>query len=902
MRSLRDDIQYLLEILGDVLRERSPKKVIRLFGDISKAGKHLDPNHLKNLDLQASFQAIQALSISLQLFNIAEDNLGMQIRREYHRGDNPLPAPDSIEECIDTFKKRTISSKTIQDILNSISIEPVITAHPTEAKRRSVLEKHRKIHNLIFKKENPIWTPREKRVIRDKILCEIEKLWLTGEIRLENPTVKDEVYNGLFYFRNTFYEMIPKVYREVENQLGRYYPETNISIPSFLKFGSWIGGDRDGNPYVDSKITQWVYQTQRDLILSLYIDSVSELISSLSISEQIVSISEVLMDSLRKDAEDMPDAARGIFNRNPLEPYRQKLSFMKKRLEWTRVNEGKGYTGPKGFIRDLKVIKEGLEDGGGKKIASLDIDTLVRRVEVFGFHLTRLDIRQHKDVHNRVLTEIMDRSGIIEEAIYTSMSREERSSFLEGLFVNGPPLRLDSFPLSDEAGELIETFKGIKRAKDDMGEDAIGSCIVSMTHEAANIMEVSILLKWVGLCGISENGWYASLDIVPLFETITDLKKSSAILNDLFKTTGYRTYLKARGDVQEVMLGYSDSCKDGGIITARWELYVAQKGLSILADEMGITLRFFHGRGGAIGRGGGPTHRAVLAQPCGTVKGKIKFTEQGEVISSKYANQGVAIHNLDPLVAGVLEASLPSFGKGRICEDRAFEDVFHDISDHAYRIYRELVEDPDFYEYYYQATPICELDLVKIGSRPAYREDGRRIEHLRAIPWVFSWNQSRNIIPGWYPAGSALKKFIDKNKGGEYLLKRMYEEWPFFTNLTDNIQMVLAKTDISISKRYSMLVANEKVRDNIFKKLGKEYHLTVDLILKITGQEELLQNEPLLRESIELRRPLIDSANYIQVDVLNKLREERDEKERMRLTSTLLMSINCIAAGLRNTG
>ncbi|MFQ5901943.1 MAG: phosphoenolpyruvate carboxylase, partial [Thermodesulfobacteriota bacterium] len=618
-------------------------------------------------------------------------------------------------------------------------------------------------------------------------------------------------------------------------------------------------------------------------MLSLYIDSISGLISSQSISDHLALISNSFNESLKKDAEELPDIANSIFGRNPHEPFRQKLGFIKKKLEWAREGVERGYSRAEEFIKDLQIIKKGLKDGGGRVIASLDIKPLIRRVEVFGFHLAKLDIRQHKDVHNRVLIDILDRAGIMDKERYTTLSEEEKVSLLDKLVIDDPPIRLDTLSLSDETKELIKTLHEIKRAGEDMGKDALGSYIVSMTHSACDILELLVIFKGVGLYSIFKQGWYALVDIAPLFETITDLEKSYAILKRLFETRGYKKYLEARGNIQEVMLGYSDSCKDGGILTASWELYMAQKTLSSLADNMGITLKLFHGKGGTVGRGGGPTHRAVLAQPAGTVNGKMKFTEQGEVISTKYANQGAAIHNLDLLVAGVLEASLPYFEKRQASAYEEFEDIFKEISSYAYKVYRDMVDDPDFYEYYYQATPISELELVKIGSRPVYREKGRSIETLRAIPWVFSWNQSRHIIPGWYPTGSAIKRFIDKNRdGGEHILKRMYKEWPFFRNLLDNIQMVLAKTDMVIAKSYSMLVVNDSVREKIFNRFENEYNLTVDLVLKITDQKRLLEGDPLLRDSIDLRRPLIDSANYIQVEVLDRLRKEKDEEEKKR--------------------
>ncbi|MBI5892458.1 MAG: phosphoenolpyruvate carboxylase [Deltaproteobacteria bacterium] len=474
--------------------------------------------------------------------------------------------------------------------------------------------------------------------------------------------------------------------------------------------------------------------------------------------------------------------------------------------------------------------------------------------------------------------------------------------------------------ITEETREVLNTFKSIKEAQEEISWDAVGSYIISMTHHASDVLTLLLLAKEVGLCGIDGDGRvFNRIDIAPLFETIGDLQRLPKILNDLFNNETYKRYLAERDDVQEIMLGYSDSCKDGGILTSNWELYKAQKKITAIGMDCGVNIRLFHGRGGTVGRGGGPTHKAILAQPKGTVNGYIKMTEQGEVISSKYANLGTAAYNLNLLAAGVMEAAIETGARGkgqRSRKEKIYEDAFEKISEISYRLYRELIEDKDFLTYFEQATPIDELEHLKIGSRPSYRSapdrfnqglpDIKKVEDLRAIPWVFSWNLSRHIIPGWYPFGSAIKNWV-KGQGsrdkGKKLLKEMYRDWLFFSNLVDNIQMVIAKADMDIAKLYASLVKDKSVRDGIYKKIKKEFDLTVKMILMITGQKNILDNDKFLQRSINLRRPNIDPVDYMQVDLIRKIRDKNIKGEkRQRVIKTLMASINCISAGLRNTG
>jgi len=942
-RSILEDAEYLKAILYQVLREQVGEKLLRIMDGLSCSvplietmrGGEVYPQEasprrkrspppsaelqrmVKALSIKDTSQIIQAYAINFQLTNLAEENFGMQERRRIQREGRPVPG--SIEECIKGFKERGLKPEAIQQLLNQLSICPVITAHPTEVKRRTVLEKHRRIYLNIFKKENPIWTPREKEAIRDEVVGEVEKLWQTGDIRLERPRVEEEVMNGLFYFNKTFYEVVPRVYEELKYQLGRYYPGYDLSIPPILSFGSWVGGDRDGNPLVTPETTRWTLNAHKDLILSKYLETVSGLISRLSISKHLIPPGQELILSLKEDAERMGLKGKEILSRNPHEPYRQKLSLVKKKLENTRGQgsgvrvQGEFYRSPEGLIKDLTIIRDSLIENKGERIARQEIDPFLRQVEVFGFHLAKLDIRQHSEVHRQAIAELLEKAGVVSGG-YLVLPEGEKVRILSRELISIRPLVPSYIHLSQNTREVLETFRVIKEAQEDISWDSMGSYIISMTHHVSDILTVCLLAKEVGLCGIkacsdrgeTNGGVFNRLDVAPLFETIGDLRKAPVILKELFANESYKAYLNCRDNIQEVMLGYSDSCKDGGILTSSWELYKTQQAITEVASVAGVKLRLFHGRGGTVGRGGGPTHKAILAQPKGTVSGQIKITEQGEVISSKYANIGTATYHLNLLLAGVMEACLPGEIRGQVARVKGkdiYEDAFEEISQISFRLYRGLVEDPDFLTYFYQATPIEELEYLKIGSRPTYRKEKGRVEDLRAIPWVFSWNQSRHILPGWYPVGSALKGFMGKDIKKARLLKEMYMKWPFFNNLLDNIQMVVAKTDMAIARLYSNLVQDKGIRERIYKRIKEEFDLTLEMILKITGQKKVLDNDPFLQRSIEMRKPSIDPVNYIQVNLLRILREKRLKgEERDRLISTLMMSINCIAGGLRNTG
>jgi phosphoenolpyruvate carboxylase len=911
---LAENIAYLEGLLRTVLAEQGGAGLLRLFDQFRdiclKLRDRYDPSLEKKLfgmiealDLPTCTQLVSAFDLSFNLLNVAEENEGMRRLREQERRGRPIEGTLS-----DYFHRK--GADAVAAALDNMRIMPVMTAHPTEAKRQTVLEKYRSIYLQVFRRENPLWTPQEQAEITDSLLNEITLLWQTGEIHLDKPTVQEEVQNGLFYFRETFYHVIPKLYGRLHRALSATRPNADIQIPPFLQFGSWIGGDRDGNPSVTAQETEASALARKELILQLYTESLDRLIVSLSPSILRNAVSDALMDGIRDDAEVFPETASALLARNPYEPYRQKIALMKLKLAATRaeidqrVTQGlslsaatwRGYPTADAFRDDLLCIRESLQGHGGARPAAFEMDTLLFQVNVFGFHLARLDIRQEAGRHQQALDEIFSRLGV--HADYSARSEDEKVALLTGELESLRPLIPRTLTLTPENQEVLATFRVIRKIREGLSPTAVGSYVISMAAGASDVLAVQLLAREAGI-GNGHGG--CGLDIVPLFETLSDLSGAPETLARLFKNEVYRAHLLSRGREQEVMLGYSDSSKQAGIFSASWALYKTQKALSETAAAHGVDLVLFHGRGGTVGRGGGPTHRAILAQPPGTVDGKIKITEQGEVVSSKYANQGTALRHLELLVTGVLKAT---HRPRTVRTHRKYEAAFEEISEIACPLYRELIGGADLYRYFQEATPISEIGFLNMGSRPAYRHGVKTMEEMRAIPWIFSWTQSRHLLGGWFPLGSAFKLFLEKNPAAhDALLSEMYAQWPFFNDLMDNIQMTLAKADMQIARHYAELVSDPALGRRVFGRIKREYDLTVEMLKTITGRSRILDCDPDLQRSIRDRNPFINPINYIQVNLIRKLRAGAfSSNEKKELIHAILLTINCIATGMRNTG
>ena len=912
---LAKNIAYLEGLLRIVLREQAGEEMVRLldcFRDIClKLRDQFDPalqkqlfRMIESLDLPTCTRLVSAFDLSFNLLNVAEEIEGVRQRRQKERHGQRVEGTLS-----EYFSRHPASPEEIVDRLKKTRVMPVITAHPTEAKRQTVLEKYRAIYLLAFKKELPVWTPQEQETLREELLSEITLLWQTGEIRLERPTVEDEVQNALFYFRETFYPIIPTLYRRLRLPLRQDLP-IRADISPVLQFGSWIGGDRDGNPAVTAQNTEQAVMAQVTLIFTLYSESLHRLIVHFSQSLYRETASPTLLASIRDDATRLSREAPAILARNPHEPYRQKVAFIACKLAAARgaiarrmagaspdpALSDTGYHRSGEFQDDLLQIRASLVACHGERPAEMQIDALLDQVGVFGFHLAALDVRQEAPRHQAALDELFRRLGIC--ADYLQKSEDEKVSILTRELLALRPLMPPDGRLSAEHHEVIATFHRLRKIKSSVAPESIGSYIISMAAGASDVLAVLLLAKEAGLVDHATQPF--GLDIVPLFETIEDLSAAPVMMARLFENTAYQRHLSGRGNRQEVMLGYSDSSKRAGILPACWELYKTQDALCETAAAHQIDLILFHGRGGTVGRGGGPTRRAILSQPPGTVRGKLKVTEQGEVVSSKYANQGTALHHLELLVAGVLEASTRQGGAPL----KKYKVAMDDLCQIAFGIYSDFVQHPDLYRYFQEATPIHEIGLLKVGSRPVYREGTQQMEKMRAIPWIFSWTQSRCLLGGWFPLGSACAAFLKNDPAGNRrLLSEMYRRWPFFNDLIENIQMAVAKSDIQIAQHYAEMVSDPVLRQTIFSRIQHEYNLTVEMIRTITDLPEVLDSDPGLQRSIRLRNPFIDPINYIQADLIGKIRaQKKDALPTEPLIHAVLHTINCIATGMRNTG
>lgn len=915
---LRRDVRFLGNILGEVLVHQGGRELLEIVEQIREQSKALRAEFVpelfeqfkstvSSLSPEIRHQVIRAFAIYFQLVNIAEQNHRIRRKRDYEVSAGESVQRGSIESAIQDLKERQIGVEDVRDILSGISLELVMTAHPTEATRRVVLDIHKRIAEDVMQLDNPTLTFREREKLKEKLLNEVLTLWQTDELRDRKPTVIDEVRNGLYYFDETLFEVLPSVYEELERCLSKYYPEDRWHVPDFLRFGSWIGGDRDGNPSVTANVTWETLQLHRQLALNKYEEKLHDLTDLLSFSTNLVTITDELQQSIQSDREHVELKCVDPW-RIATEPYRIKLAYMLEKLANTRDESLKGtanrYNHPRELREDLLVIDRSLRHHYADYVADTDLAKLVRQVELFGFHLMALDVRQHSQEHENAMAEILAKMHIVED--YASLSEEEKTKLLHQLLNDPRPLTSGHLDYSESTRECLDVYQTIYRAQQEFGENCITSYLISMTQAASDMLEVMVFAKEVGLFRKEADGTIrCTLQSVPLFETIDDLHAAPGIMKELFEIPVYRKAVEARGNMHEIMLGYSDSNKDGGVVTANWELRVALKEITAAGKEYDVKLKFFHGRGGALGRGGMPLNRSILAQPPHTVGGGIKITEQGEVLSSRYSMQGIAYRSLEQATwALITSARLAKYPQQEPAAEAEWDAISRSISETALNKYQDLIfRDPDFLTFFKESTPLPEVGELNIGSRPSKRKNSDRFEDLRAIPWVFAWTQSRYLLPAWYAAGTALQQYVGDDAEKLATLKTMYEQFPFFRSLIDNLQMALAKADLVIAKEYANMIKEQSIRDRIFSQIEAEYALTSNLILSITGQDEILDNVPVIQESIRLRNPYVDPLSYMQVQLLTELRDLRaDDQDDQELLREVLLTINGIAAGLRNTG
>jgi phosphoenolpyruvate carboxylase len=767
--------------------------------------------------------------------------------------------------------------------------------------RRSIRNKHVRIARILEELDQRSLTWRERQNLEQRLAEEVTILWQTDELRVRRPEVIQEVRRTISFFSNPLISATTELYKVLEDELYRRFPEDEFRIGPILSFGSWVGGDQDGNPYVKPETLTDALRLHRELILRWYRDALHDLALHLSQSVRLTEVTDELRASIAKDREELPEVTLGTAGQNPNQVYRTKMVLMAERLDRTlgSLEASGAYRSSRELLEDLWIVQRSLNAHRGERAAKGQLGELVRQVEIFGFHLARLDVRQHSERITETVAELA-RSMVGQD--YLALDEQGRTQLLTGLLQAPAATSVPSDVLSQEAAELVETFQRIRRAQEEFGEQVVETFIVSMAHHVSDVLAVQFLAHQAGLLEVDGDRRCRAnaLGVTPLFETVDDLLLAPEVLDHLLSDPLYRSSLEARGNLQEIMLGYSDSGKDAGYITSNWALNQAQRRLSEVARKHGVRLRLFHGRGGTVGRGGGPSYNAILAQPPGTVQGRIRITEQGEMISFKYSMHQLALRNLDSMVAAVLETSTRE-DNPEIPE--AWMHVMEDVSTRARDAYRRLVyEDEGFLDFFYEASPIRELALLNMGSRPAKRVETREIESLRAIPWVFAWTQNRFLLPSWYGAGTALSAAADGPQNLE-LLREMYREWPFFKTLIDFMQMTLAKSDMRIAEAYTTLVTDLNLRRRLWGRILEEHGVTQRMLLKITDQQQLLDDSPGLQRSIRLRNPYVDPISYIQMSLLRRLRNlPANSPEGESLTYPLLLTMSGIAGGMANTG
>lgn len=931
-RLLRRDIRTLGGILGEVLREQGGADVFAEVERIRRACKrlraHFTPEgeaalrrQIAGLDLERAVAITRAFAIYFQLVNIAEQHHRLRRRRDHELwSESEGLQEESFAALAADLRDRGVPVGEVAAAVGRLRVDLVSTAHPTENVRRTVLEKYQAIYALLMRRDREQLTPAQAEQLHTDLLVEVTALWQTDELRASPPSVLDEVKNNLFYFDDVLFDVLPAVAERLEQALGEAYPEAPPPVGEVVRFGTWVGGDRDGNPHVTPEITRRALVLQKRLVLGRYLRAVAAVARRLSCSTTLQPASAELVRSIEVDAAEMPTFAAFMARRNLTEPYRRKLFFIYRRLEITLHGLGAdlesqpegtgdplppsgadaGYSGAEQFLADLERIADSLRQNRGQVLAASLLQPLLRRVRLFGFHLATMDIREHSGRHQQAVAEILAAAGRCGD--YAALPPARQAEVLAAaLAPGGWPAAWVPAGLSAEAGGVLGVLETVAWAQRELGAEAIGPYIISMSHGVEDVLEVLLLGLVAGLCAWTpgEGGqpvFRSTLDIAPLVETIEDLHGGAAMLAALLAHPAYRPQLLARGRQQEVMLGYSDSTKDGGYLSANWALYRAQRELAAEAARAGVSLTLFHGRGGALGRGGGPLGRAIRAQPPETHTGRLRITQQGEVMSHRFLPPEIAERTLEQVLVAVCDAALqPGSGPGAEPEWVAAVEAMAERSRAAYR---SLVEDPAFVPYFYAATPIEEIAMLNIGSRPSRRRAGQRIDDLRAIPWTFAWTQSRHLIPGWYGMGSALAA------ADPACLRAMYRGWPFFRTVVDNCGMALRKADLPIAAAYAELAA-EAVPDapRIFARIREEYERTEAAVLRVQGGTALLDDQPALQRSIALRNPYVDPLSYLQVSLLRRLRTPGlGEEERSRHLVAVLRTLNGVAHGLRNTG
>ncbi|WP_107810445.1 phosphoenolpyruvate carboxylase [Neisseria subflava] len=888
--ALAADAEFLKQSLFNLLHEEASPLVVETVKLLSTSDDSaaLIEKVLPQLDEQQTHDLTLACGLFAQILNIAED-VHHERRRQIHEDAGHSAAEGSLTETVRKLKAGKVNGKALQQQLDNTVVTAVLTAHPTEVQRQTVLSFNRRIRALLPQRER-CTNPDALAQLRREIDTVLLGLWQTSETRRHKLSVNDEINNGVSIFPMSFFEALPKLYRTMERDFQTAYP--GVRVPNILKIGGWIGGDRDGNPFVSAETLRFAFRRHADAVFRFYRGELDKLYRELPLSIRRVKVNDDVMAlaALSPDEE----IARTE------EPYRRAIAYIMARAMGKARSLGLGmgckfgflepYATVEEFLNDLKKLQRSLHENGSQLLAEGRLSDIIRSVSVFGFHMMPLDLRQHAGKHADVVAELFQHAGLED---YNSLNEEQKQAALLRELSHQRPLYSPFITYSDHTRHELAIFNEARKIKDEFGEDAVTQSIISNCEQPSDLLALALLLKESGLLVVENGKPHSRINIVPLFETIEALENACPVMETMFRLDWYDALLESRGNIQEIMLGYSDSNKDGGYVTSSWCLYQAELGLVELFKKYDVRMRLFHGRGGSVGRGGGPSYQAILAQPAGSVAGQIRITEQGEVITAKYADPGNAQRNLETLVAATLEAS--------ILPDKKDPDakLMQDLSDVSFKYYRELITHPDFIDYFLQTSPIQEIATLNLGSRPASRKTLARIQDLRAIPWVFSWMQNRLMLPAWYGFGSAVETLCEGNPDTLAALREHAQSNPFFQAMLSNMEQVMAKTDITLAENYAGLSESPDKAKVIFGMIKEEYQRSRKALLDLLQTEELLRDNRSLARSLALRIPYLNALNGLQVAMLKRLRKEPDNPHALLMVH---LTINGVAQGLRNTG
>ncbi|MDS0299512.1 phosphoenolpyruvate carboxylase [Halogeometricum sp. S1BR25-6] len=892
-RDVRQDVRELGALLGDVLEEQSSTESFRTVEDIRTAAidyrkGDLDSRDrlsrvLDGLDPDGESVVARAFTTYFELINLAEERERVRTIREASQEGT---LEDGLTATVESFADGDADPETVQRVLDDVLIEPTFTAHPTEARRKTVKAKLRSIAARIEDMDERRLTDRERQQLWRKVDSEVTSLWQTSQVRGRRPEPQDEARNVQWYLENILFDVVGQVYAEFEDALADEYPE--VDVPKLFEFRSWAGSDRDGNPFVTPEVTEDTLERQRSVVLGKYSDALKRLSGVLSQDGERVDAGAEFERSLVADRERLPVVADETEERYPDEPYRQKLKLMRERIRRIEDVRPDGYSNHHELLEDLRVIDKSLRNNGAEVVADEYLSPLMRQVDTFGFTLASLDLRDHQENHTEAVHEALSQQGID----YYGRDEEGRTEVLTEAILQEEPLLDfdDTEELSDTAARVLTRFERLGEWQKEYGVGAIDTYAISMTEEPSHVLEVLFLADQAGVVSLPD---HCGIDVVPLLETESALNGARRIMGTLFENEAYEKVLAARNGVQEIMLGYSDSNKENGYLAANWDLYKNQRRLASICDDFDVKMRLFHGRGGSISRGGGPMNKAMLALPNETVTGQIKFTEQGEAIAEKYANPRIAERNLEQMLNAQVRARHEAIREPEDHVPDEWADAMDTMATAARAEYRDLLESEGFVSYFGQATPIGVIEDLNLGSRPASRSGERTVEDLRAIPWVFSWTQSRCIITGWYALGTGIQAYLDDG-GDVETLREMYEEWPFFRTTLDNSSLALARTDFDIAEHYADL-ADAELRERFFPRLQDEYESARSIVLDVSGRDSLLKRQ-WLDESLRRRNPYVDPLNLLQTHLLSQTHRTEEEERTLRLT------VKGVAAGMKNTG